>query len=97
MKPEDNKPTILTLFGATGDLSAKQILPSLYKLFKSNHLPDMFHVFGFSHREYDTNDFRQHVKDALGRFGDLGDKKDAEEFLENVSFVQGDFTVKDDY
>jgi len=65
LNPQKNIPTVLIIFGATGDLMAKKITPALYNLFQQNLLPDMFTVVGFSRQKLTDAKFRQHIGDIL--------------------------------
>jgi len=58
-------PTILVVFGATGDLMARKIVPSIFHLWRHGLLPDRFRVVGFSRRDFTDEDFRDHVRAIL--------------------------------
>lgn len=60
-----NSPTILVVFGATGDLMLKKIVPSLFFLHKNKQLPDKFKVVGFSRRKLSDTKFREHIFEIL--------------------------------
>lgn len=51
------KPFIMVIFGATGDLTRAKLLPSLFDLFKKNLLPKDFYIYGFARREFSKEDF----------------------------------------
>ena len=53
---ESSAPTILVIFGVTGDLSKRYLLPSLYHLFKQDLLPEKFEIVGLSRREISLDD-----------------------------------------
>lgn len=54
----NNIPTILVVFGATGDLMQKKIVPALFHLFRKNKLPSFFKVVGFSRQDLSDEAFR---------------------------------------
>ncbi len=56
-----SSPTSLIIFGATGDLMAKRIVPALFYLFENEKLPLNFNVVGVSRRDINDNDFREVV------------------------------------
>ncbi len=58
-------PTILVLFGATGDLVARKIAPALYVLFQAGQLPSRFKVVGVARRSMSDDEFRSLVSDAV--------------------------------
>ncbi len=58
-------PCILTIFGATGDLTAKKLLPALYNLAKEGLLPPHFICIGFARRPKTHEQFRQEMYEAI--------------------------------
>ena len=58
-------PTIVVVFGATGDLMTKKIVPALYHLYKDKKLPEHFKIIGFSRRNLNDEEFRAHVRNIL--------------------------------
>lgn len=60
MKPKDNQ--ILTIFGASGDLTKRKLIPAIYDLFKQNLLPDRFAIVGTGRRTFDDDSFREHLR-----------------------------------
>jgi glucose-6-phosphate 1-dehydrogenase len=89
--PEQRMPTVLTVFGATGDLMARKIVPALFYLGGKGELPERFAVVGFSRREWSDDDLRSRAREILEeRFpGTAAD--DVEEFLERFTYVRGSF------
>ncbi len=65
-----NVPTIMVLFGATGDLMKKKIVPALYHLYENDKLPKLFHIIGFSRRDVSTEAFRSQIEQILRDHGD---------------------------
>ena len=64
-KPE---PHVLVLFGATGDLARRKLIPGLFHLEQVGMMPDDYRIVGASLDELDDEGFREHVRDALGEF-----------------------------
>src|SRR5487761_35931 len=60
-----NIPTILVVFGATGDLMERKITPALYHLFEKDKLPSRFHVVGFSRQALSKKEFDQKISQTL--------------------------------
>ena len=52
--------TTLTIFGATGDLAHRKLLPALYNLAHEGALPERFNLIGVSRRDQSDDDFREH-------------------------------------
>lgn len=87
---------LMVIFGAGGDLTSRQLVPSLYELAAKDLLPDSFAVVGFSRRERSDEDFRSEMWEAArdecaGRAGPW------KELAPRLHYVSGDFTSLDDY
>lgn len=61
-------PCIFVIFGATGDLTARKLLPALYNLALDGQLPSQFAVVGFARKEKTHAQFRDEMKEALNQF-----------------------------
>lgn len=62
------EPCILVIFGATGDLTARKLLPALYNLAREGQLPPQFACVGFARREKTHEQFRAEMKEAIAQF-----------------------------
>ncbi|MEM8727323.1 MAG: glucose-6-phosphate dehydrogenase [Chlamydiota bacterium] len=62
------EPCILVIFGATGDLTARKLMPALYNLKRQGQLPANFACCGFARREKTDQLFRDEMKRAIGRY-----------------------------
>src|SRR4051812_7035819 len=60
--------TTLTIFGATGDLAHRKLLPALYNLAHEGALPERFNLVGVARREMPTDEFRTMAGDAIKKF-----------------------------
>jgi len=61
-------PTALTIFGCTGDLAHRKLLPALYNLAHEGSLPERFELIGVARREKSDAEFRQDAREAIERF-----------------------------
>lgn len=91
-----NIPTVLAVFGATGDLMTKKIIPALFHLFQKNKLPRFFKVVGFSNEELSDESFRDFVFKILSLHKDISIKT-CKDFCELFSFERGLFQNKAGY
>ena len=91
------KPSIFIVFGATGDIMTKKVVPSLYYLYKQKLLPKKFKIIGFSRRDFDDDDFRNHVFDILKKKKFVSSRKSCEPFLKLFHFQSGSFNSKGDF
>ena len=58
-------PQCLVIFGASGDLTHRKLIPALFKLFLQRRLPSEFAILGCARRPWDDNIFRQKMKLSL--------------------------------
>ncbi len=95
--PETQKPDpfSLVIFGATGDLAARKLLPALYGLWHDRFLPAQFDVVGIGRRAKDDNGFRNDVRAAIAesRRHSSQDVDDCDAFLSHVFYQRADFTT----
>jgi glucose-6-phosphate 1-dehydrogenase len=85
-------PTTLVIFGATGDLARRKLLPALYNLAHDGALPERFHLVGVSRREKEHEDYRAECEEAIRQFSRRAPKEDVlEALLEEVRYVPGVF------
>ncbi len=96
MTLERPEPQAIVVFGASGDLAKKKILPALYNLFVEEYLPEKFVVIGYSFSDWSDDDFRAHAKDAVTQFSRTGiDGSAWDRFAQSLSFVPGKFDDAD--
>jgi len=84
----------IVIFGASGDLTARKLIPALYQLFKEKQMPASFRVVGFARREKTDASWRQELRVALDQFSRTKpvDDKLWTAFAENIFYCQGDLT-----
>ena len=61
-------PTTLVIFGASGDLTRRKLLPALYNLSRAQRLPARFSVVGVARTQQDDESFRTQFRDSLKEF-----------------------------
>jgi glucose-6-phosphate 1-dehydrogenase len=84
----------IVIFGASGDLTARKLIPALYHLFKEKQMPPAFRVVGFARREKTDASWRQELRTALDQFSRTKPVNDKvwSAFAENLFYCQGDLT-----
>lgn len=92
-----NAPTVLVIFGATGDLMTRKILPSLYRLFEKNSLPKLFSVIGFSRRNLSSGQFREYVEKTVQDSFKKEELSKLNNFIKLFLYQNGDFTNINSY
>jgi glucose-6-phosphate 1-dehydrogenase len=99
MNPMDlnTKPTTLVIFGASGDLTQRKLIPALFNLYRKERLPANMRIVGFARRPYTHDDFRARLRAGVDQFGDGADDAAWEAFAANLWYVRGDLNVPEDY
>ncbi len=89
--PLANHPTVFVIFGITGDLASRKLLPALLALFVKKLLPTRFAIVGFSRRSFSREEFRdlirENIKIKQGQFKE----EDVKHFLDHMTYEQGHF------
>ena len=88
-------PTVFVLFGATGDLAKRMVLPAFYRLAIEGLLPRQWLLVGNGRGDVAHEDFRAHVHEALTEFGPKPEKDQWDEFAQRVFFAGGGFSSDD--
>ena len=88
------EPCSLVIFGASGDLTSRKLIPALYQLFKDKQLPATFRVVGFARREKTDDSWRAELRAALDQFSRTKPVDDAawRAFAKSIFYCQGDMT-----
>ncbi len=92
-------PTILIIFGATGDLMGRKIVPALFHLYLEKKLPRLFHIIGFSHRNLTAEAFRDQVRQIILERAEFKTTPadQVAGFLKRIEWQQGDFDALQAY
>jgi glucose-6-phosphate 1-dehydrogenase len=88
-------PTIFVLFGATGDLAARMVLPAFFTLAQKGMLPDEWRLIGSGRGDVAHEDFRSHVHEVLDEFGPKPENDAWEAFSTRLLFAGGGFESTD--
>jgi glucose-6-phosphate 1-dehydrogenase len=91
----DEQPTIFVLFGATGDLAARMVLPAFFTLAQKGLLPEHWRLIGNGRGDVAHEDFRAHVHDVLDQYGPKPEDGPWEEFAQRLLFAGGGFNSDD--
>jgi glucose-6-phosphate 1-dehydrogenase len=85
-------PASLVIFGVTGDLARKKLMPAVYDLMHRGLLPPGFALVGFARRDWDDQDFMTIVHDAVRAHARTGfDEAVWQQLAAGIRFVQGSF------
>ncbi|MET7511496.1 glucose-6-phosphate dehydrogenase [Streptomyces albidoflavus] len=85
-------PSGLVIFGVTGDLSRKKLMPAVYDLANRGLLPPGFSLIGFARREWQDQDFAEVVHDAVKEYARTPFREEVwQQLAQGMRFVQGTF------
>src|SRR3989454_12040870 len=91
-RPRTAAPCAMVIFGATGDLTRRKLVPALYNLARAGHLPAEFAVVGFARSAGEDAAFRQELREGVEEFSRTG--FDAETW---VAFARGITSLRAGY
>jgi glucose-6-phosphate 1-dehydrogenase len=94
-----SQPCVFILFGATGDLARRKLLPALFRLFCENMLPPKFAVVGFALADKTHPEYPDFVRAALNEFVPDKDRLECHlnDFVALTSFIPANFTDSEGY
>src|SRR5476649_2223476 len=85
-------PSALIIFGVTGDLASKKLMPAVYDLANRGLLPPGFALVGFARRDCEDEDFTRIVYDAVKQYARTPFDDDVwKQLALGIRFVQGEF------
>ena len=88
----------LVIFGASGDLTRRKLIPALFQLYLKNLLPDKFSILGIGRTKYDDASFREHLGEAIAGPGPKSGERDrAKDFLRLIHYLSIDTSDPEDY
>src|SRR5262252_10152373 len=88
------EPCTIVIFGASGDLTERKLIPALYHLFKDRQLPAEFRILGFARREKTDASWREELRAALGMFSRTKPVDEAvwTAFAGSIHYCRGDIS-----
>lgn len=83
--------TAIVIFGVTGDLTARKLIPALDHLHRNDRLPKPFSIIGFARREWTDEILRQKLTESIRKAEDENELGTDISILENCFYIQSDF------
>ena len=89
-------PTSIVIFGGSGDLTHRKLVPSLFNLYCKGRMPKMFHIVGFGSTVFTDESYRAHLKDGIDEFAHLKyEAKDWNKFASNIAYLPSKYVRED--
>ena len=94
-----DEPCTIVIFGASGDLTARKLIPALYHLYTEGQMPASFRVVGFARREKTDESWREEMRVGIEKYSRTSsvDAAQWQDFANNLSYHRGDLTDADAY
>src|SRR5512138_2699038 len=94
----NNLPVSIVIFGASGDLTERKLVPSLFNLCRKDRLPEQFHIVGYGNTEFTDEQFREHLKKGLKQFASFEyTEEEWNSFAPHLVYLQGRYTDLADF
>ncbi|MEK6916460.1 MAG: glucose-6-phosphate dehydrogenase, partial [Nanoarchaeota archaeon] len=90
-------PCIFVIFGATGDLTHRKLIPAFYRLHLKNELPKNFVIVGVARKDKSHDEFRLDVKKSMNDFLTKTKLDKADEFFSKVFYYKNNFDTEEAY
>jgi len=92
-------PTVIVIFGGSGDLSWRKLVPALYNLYLDKWLPENFAVLGLGRKDLSDVEFRTHLHQGIDKFSRSGKavKADWDKFAKSITYLKGDLNDDETY
>lgn len=93
------KPTIILVFGATGDLAKRKLFPAFYNLYLDGRMPEKFEIIALGRAKNNDAVYRSHVSKNLTEFSrnKIASEKEFEQFASHITYLQNDIDNEASY
>ena len=87
----------MVIFGATGDLVHRKLMPALFSLFSAGHLPSQFEIIGFSRRDLSDHQYREMMAEVIWQHFPQAQTEQVRGFINSLQYQAGYFDQPDGY
>ncbi|HEY9710171.1 MAG TPA: glucose-6-phosphate dehydrogenase, partial [Oculatellaceae cyanobacterium] len=92
------EPSILVIYGASGDLTQRKLVPAIYQMVRDRRLPPETTVVGVARRDWSHDYFREQMREGLEQFSTgIGSEELWEEFAKGLYYCSGDIDKPESY
>lgn len=92
------EPAIMVIFGASGDLTQRKLIPAIYKLKQENRLAPEMTIVGSARRDWSHEYFREHLRQGIEEFGDgIQNEELWKSFAEGLFYCSGNMDEPESY
>ena len=91
-------PAIVVIFGASGDLTQRKLIPAIYQIKRERRLPPEMTIVGVARRDWSHDYFRQHLREGVEEFGTgVGNEELWNSFAEGIFYCSGNMDEPESY
>ena len=95
---DNGLPLSIIIFGASGDLTQRKLVPSLFNLFRKGRMPKQFRIIGYGNTAFSDDQFRAHLEEGVKQFASFEFKPEEwSSFAPNLAYLQGRYTDLADF
>ncbi|MBV8883931.1 MAG: glucose-6-phosphate dehydrogenase [Chroococcidiopsidaceae cyanobacterium CP_BM_RX_35] len=92
------EPQIIIIFGASGDLTQRKLVPALYKLRQNRRIPPETTIVGVARRDWSDDFFREQMREGIEEFSDgIGIEELWQDFSQGLFYCSGDIDNPESY
>jgi glucose-6-phosphate 1-dehydrogenase len=92
------EPLIMVIFGASGDLTQRKLVPAIYQLKRDRRLPPEMTIVGFARREWSDDFFREHLREGIEQFSEgIGSEELWQDFARGLFYCSGNMDDANSY
>ncbi|HEY2761511.1 MAG TPA: glucose-6-phosphate dehydrogenase, partial [Pirellulales bacterium] len=91
-------PNSIVIFGASGDLTSRKLIPALFSLYRKERLPPATRIVGFSRSKFSNDEWRKQLTETTKKFaGEQWDDSAWQEFAKSIYYHPGDIGQAADF
>ncbi|HXW94095.1 MAG TPA: glucose-6-phosphate dehydrogenase [Nitrososphaerales archaeon] len=84
-------PSAIVIFGASGDLASRKVMPALYSLHRAGFLPEPFRMVGVARTEFSDDAFRRRMHEGVSKFSRLKPDGGWDAFAAEMTYLSGEY------
>ena len=98
MQVQEDKQTTIVIFGATGDLTERKLIPALFNSFCKGRLPEPLRIVGFARRDWSDDYFRETLEKGMHEFAEeMFSEEKWQTFSPKITYFRGNLNVSEDF
>jgi glucose-6-phosphate 1-dehydrogenase len=93
---DNGLPTSIVIFGASGDLTQRNLIPCLFSLYCKERIPNTFRIVGYGGTDFKDESFRSHLKEGMEKFSEAQyTEQEWDDFASHIAYIKHGYTLED--